>query len=119
MTATQTIETINAHLDKHPADWVSRLELADLYEEAGEGDASRMQRWLVKYKKAPQSRIWAIGSPRRWHWWAFAIGAKQSYLGGLSLHTDDSGQGYSTRSQAEEGLMRVLIAANWPPPDLR
>ena len=32
MTDTQTIETINAHLDEHPTDWVARLELADLLE---------------------------------------------------------------------------------------
>lgn len=35
VTDLQTIEAINRHLDQEPTDWAARLQLADLYEEAG------------------------------------------------------------------------------------
>lgn len=66
MTDIQTIDAIHAHLDTNPTDWQARRELADLYEDAGQHDEARTQRWMVEHRVCP-----IISNERgaaRWKW---------------------------------------------------
>ncbi len=120
MTDTQTIEAINAHLDDNPTDWTARLELADLYEEAGRDDEARYQRWAVKYERAPS--IWEgrhFPEQHPWHWWVEG-GRRDGASDGIGqlarMKLNSFHRGYVTRQEAEADLMRVLIAQAWPAP---
>lgn len=62
------LEALHLALDKQPADWDTRLVLADLYEETGQEDRAIFQRWLVKHKKRPWLAInWRAGV-ETWCW---------------------------------------------------
>ena len=121
MIDTQTIEAIHAHLDECPTDWTARLELADLYEEAGRDDEAQYQRWAAKHERTPiyyekhKERRGCMANP--WHWfsWATKIYAN---IGELACGIDSEAymHGRQTRQQAEADLMQVLIAQGWPAP---
>jgi|SRR5574343_456816 len=120
MTDTQTIETINAHLDEHPTDWVARLELADLLEEIGEEDRARYQRWAVEWERAPQVWDWlrVYCGQVRWHWW---IGSEkdstkhpEAVIGAAAGSLANYQSGADTRQRAEDELMLALIHKSWP-----
>ena len=121
MTDLQTIEAINRHLDQEPTDWTARLELADLYEEAGRDDEAQYQRWAAKHERTPiyyeKHKERSMANP--WHWfsWATTIYAN-SRIGELACGIDSKAyvHGRQTRQQAEADLMQVLIAQGWPAP---
>ena len=117
MTDTMTAEAIHRHLDDEPTDWLARLELADLYEQAGDLACSRLQRWLARHQKAPfhltdEAASW-------WQW--FAVGTcfddRRAALGdrlyGRLLPWQRS-WGYGTRHAAEQALLVALQATDWP-----
>jgi len=111
MTDTQTTEAIQKHLDEQPTDWIARLQLADLLEDAGRMDEAKMQRWMVQWKHAPLPFVTSErldvtsfsdsthGMVRAlnhtvWHWYPKCY--------------------YGTRKEAEDSMMQLLVATNWP-----
>jgi len=91
MTSEMTIEAIAAHLDEQPTDWVARLQLADLLEDAGRMDEAKMQRQIVVWKDAPRRIIDDLGST--WCW--------------------VSGVHYGTRREAEDCMMQFFVGRDW------
>lgn len=70
---------LNAALDSDPGDALTRLALADWYEEQGRMDEATEQRWLVSVVKYPTGR--PSGGARSWHpdepwdWWQIGADA--------------------------------------------
>lgn len=115
MTDLQTIEAINRHLDQEPTDWAARLQLADLYEEAGRLDEARYQRWAVKWKRTPI--VWEGRSSKQfpWHWWIKDVHDKNepAIIGVIARYCDHY-KGHLGREEAEESLMTQLAKRGWP-----
>lgn len=123
MIDTQTIEAIHAHLDKHPTDWQARRELADLLEDVGREDESKLQLWLVEWKRAPQHypKWVTIPNDKPWYWWGGSDPDNHANMGMLVtelLPKSYANGGYSTRRDAETELLRTLIILDWPAPDI-
>lgn len=124
MTSTLTIQAIRKHLESKPDDWQARMELADLYEELGDLDRSKTQRWLIKHRKYPD-----YGPVRRltgWFWYytynsehwipekllnntRFGI-AKAN---GLSYALYPNYTGFNSCEDAEDELMQAFVKLNW------
>lgn len=112
MTDTQTIEAINRHLDAEPTDWTARLELADLYEEAGRDDEAQYQRWAARYKKAPHrlARDGDVDTGKQfWLWWGDNKYQQEASVGGIAYRLPGWAAGYQSRQAAETDLMRQEI----------
>jgi hypothetical protein len=62
------LEALHAALDADPSDAVTRLQLADLMDEAGDRVAARGQRWQAEHGKWPALVLKPI-LPGRWRWW--------------------------------------------------
>lgn len=123
MDAIATIEAIEKYLDETPCGWTSRIELADLYEEAGQDDEARLQRWLAKYLRAP------CCEKGLWEWWIMEQDVIWTMPHMILQHRgicsalrgprpqgyrDSSRMVYSTRKGAEWALMQALISLGWP-----
>ena len=117
MTDLQTVQTIQAHLDAHPADWSARMELADLLEEAGDLEQAKLQRWLVQRWLAPE--VIEDGDIASWMWYATppgwpgclaTLGARLFSL----LPSMGREWGFSTRQEAEGALLVALRVCGWP-----
>jgi hypothetical protein len=57
------LDVLHAALDAGPSDAATRLMLADVLEDAGEGVAARGQRWQAREGK------WPVGAPGGHRWW--------------------------------------------------
>ena len=117
MTDLQTIEAIHRHLDECPTDWTARLQLADLYEEAGDELRARYQRWAVKWERAPMFWDCGLSAIHHWHWWARhekGITKRESLTGGIAKRALQYHRGSKTRREAEDDLMMTLASEGWP-----
>ena len=125
MTSELTIEAIAAHLDEQPADWVARLQLADLMEEGGYLLDAKLQRWLAQYKKTPHKSHHITPYMRTnptigWRWnWRYVYPNDVSWLGGaITFHLEYHDYGYDSRVEAERDLLMVLESMGWPAPEV-
>lgn len=62
------VEGLERVLDDDPADWPTRLVLADRLDElaGGESPAGYAQRWMAEHRKHPH-----FAGNKTWDWWAF------------------------------------------------
>lgn len=104
---------IHAHLDEQPEDWVARLQLADLLDEAGQDKEAQYQRWAAKFKKRPQRMTRTAIKP--WHWF---VGNQFpcASVGILAYRMFDYYSGFVSRQAAEHALLRQLEHDHWPSP---
>lgn len=98
MTDTQTTEAIQKHLDEQPTDWIARLQLADLLEDAGRMDEAKYQRWMVDRRQSPTLVAHGV-----WIWTYYLTKRKN---GGYCYSID--------RQKTEQFVMGVLVDLDWP-----
>ena len=60
-------KSLQLHLDATPGDAITRLVLADLFEEQGRDDEAKGQRLLVEMKLWPDNDLSEFGETG-WHW---------------------------------------------------
>ena len=117
ITQTQTIKAIRDHLEKEPGDWDSRRMLADLYEDMGDENRSKLQRWLIDNRKYPHyNPQWEHRYNRHWYWWNGNEQSKFADLGRFVLKMKPENYiygGYATCEEAEEELLKGLIKHDW------
>lgn len=119
-TIIKMIEVIHQHLDENTTDWVARLQLADLLDEAGKNIEARYQRWAVQHERAPS--LWC-NRPEKllpWHWWTFKRDHHCKACLGVRLARAvlDYNAGFSTRKSAELALLYALQDEHWPAPEI-
>lgn len=108
MTTQIDLKALHLALDKEPADWDTRLVLADLYEELGQEDRATFQRWLVTHEKRPCTR-----STNKLFSWESSTCPCLSGLSKLFKYLPvvlaySSVQHYVTRSLAEDALFDTV-----------
>jgi uncharacterized protein (TIGR02996 family) len=109
-------DCLQAHLDAQPGDAVTRLVLADLFEEQGRDDEAKAQRWLAEMKLWPDNDLAPAKQPG-WHWWSSARGKRNWHRShaviplDLRRHMPIDEWLYETRLQAEGDLLKALREA--------
>lgn len=129
MTHADLIAAMKLRLDSEPTDSLTRLALADLYEERGEWLLALLQRFLVTHELAPQfstGRNQEHGHERpAWRW-------EEEYGLGLEWYDNkvpgailaamphdltwqrlERSRFYSARIEAEAALFAALISQGW------
>ncbi len=109
---TSDLARLQKHLDESPHDVPSRLVLADLFEEQGQLDRARCQRWLSRRQKWPDSDLRPF-KQTGWHWWSCPDQPKRAREhAALPLEVQQQmprGEWlYPTRAEAEAALAAAL-----------
>lgn len=115
---------LHARLDEQPNDWNTRLVLADRYEELGDDDRARFQRWTVRNKRRPglcQQDVLGPISTYSTGWAYFRSTTREALvevcLGAelwIQLLLGPKLISYSTRREAEDRLADKLKAHGYP-----
>lgn len=127
MTSTLTIQAIRKHLESKPDDWQARMELADLYEELGDLNRSKTQRWLIKNKKYPENHSYKTNTYLRGWFWYYTSGSEHwlpeqvlnntrfgiDFKSGLSNILYPNCRGFNSCEDAEDELMQAFVKLNW------
>lgn len=119
------VQIIREHLESQPADWAARQMLADLYEDMGDADRARFQRWLVRWKRHADRDVWMSNShpPHHLYWWtngSYGGTAHPSHVGSTLAFTRLPSYvhgGYNSHQEAEEDLLYSLQRHNWCNPE--
>jgi hypothetical protein len=114
---------LHAALDADPSDAATRLALADLLADAGDGVAAQGQRWQALHGRWPRRSPPASQEPcLSWDWWRGPSGRWDDIIGKASLPAEvytllrhATGHGhcykeYPTRRAAEDDLTQALEA---------
>lgn len=107
-------DALNAVLDRCPTDWQARRVLADWYEEQGDLDAARFQRWLAEEQRSPwQGDNRHPEGPGGWWWFSYTQPSRilsSAALGmWLWLKLWRGGNRPSSRRQDAEGRLREVL----------
>jgi hypothetical protein len=103
---------LQAYLDNYPHDALCRQALADLFEEHGDLEAARGQRWLADHGKWPDNHLARYGQAG-WHWWSEARDPRQQHAvlpDWVQQHMPVCEWLYPTRIEAEAVLAHALTA---------
>jgi uncharacterized protein (TIGR02996 family) len=114
------LDALHAALDADLTDALTRLAIADWYEEHGRGDEARAWRWMVEAERWP--RYDADGE--EWDWWLLGKnprGGDDLPEGLFPFLAGANGSGYcsyASRREAEEALVEAFCSAvrnGWQP----
>jgi hypothetical protein len=126
------LDALHTALDADPTDAISRLALADWYEEQGDLVAAKAWRWLAQEGKRPfdwarynessvhfQGFDWHNGRAQ-WDVPAYCTIARALWrrLPERGTENTESWRSYTTRREAEEALIeafRHALASGWQP----